>query len=140
MFVEEELQYLHTQPLARLGTVDPTGQPNVDAVGFEFDGARFIIGGRALEKSRKYKSIAAGNQKVSLIVDDLRSRQPWEPRGIKIHGTAEAVERDGRFGPGHYIVITPTISWSWGIVGTPFQAGKFVPHRTVWAGQNANPR
>ncbi len=132
MFTEEELAYLRAQPLARLGTVDATGQPNVDAVGFEFDAGRFLIGGHKLEASRKYKSIAAGNGKVSLIIDDLQSVQPWTPRGIKIHGTAEAVEREGRFGPGHYIVITPTLSWSWGIAGDSFQAGQFVPHRTVW--------
>ncbi len=132
MFSEEELQYLRAQPLARLGTVDAIGQPNVDAVGFEFDGTRFIIGGHKLENSRKYRSIAAGNHKVSLIIDDLKSQQPWEPHGIKIHGTAEAIEGNGRFGPGHYIVVTPTISWSWGLAGTSFQAGKFVPTRTVW--------
>ena len=132
MFSDEELAYSQSQPLARLGTVDSTGQPNVDAVTFEFDGVRFLIGGHKLENSRKYKSIAAGNGKVSLIVDDLRSQEPWQPRGIKLHGTAAAVEREGRFGPGHYIVVTPTLSWSWGLAGVSFQDGKFTPRRTVW--------
>ena len=128
MFAAEELVYLQSQPLARLGTVDSTGQPNVDAVSFEFDGTRFLIGGRKLEASRKYKSIAAGNHKVSLIIDDLKSQDPWAPRGIKLHGTAEVVERVGRFGPGHYIVITPTLSWSWGLT----QESHYTMHRTVW--------
>jgi len=132
MFTDAETAYLRSQPLARLGTVDSTGQPNVDAVTFEFDWARFVIGGHKLEGSRKYKSIAAGNRKVSLIVDDLQSQEPWQPHGIKIHGTAAAVERDGRFGPGSYIVVTPTLSWSWGLEGVSFQDGKFTPRRTVW--------
>jgi hypothetical protein len=33
---------------------------------------------------RKYKNIAAGHHKVSLIIDDLKSFRPWQPRGIRI--------------------------------------------------------
>ncbi len=132
MFSESELAFLKSQPLARLGTVATDGQVDVDAVGFEFDGRRFYIGGRNLPGTRKYKNIAAGNTKVSLMIDDLKTIQPWEPRGIKIHGTAELVERNGMFGPAPYIVVTPTTSWSWGIEGDQFQNGKFVPKKIVW--------
>ncbi|MCB0177767.1 MAG: PPOX class F420-dependent oxidoreductase, partial [Anaerolineae bacterium] len=83
MFSEAELAYLKSQYLARLGTVSSKGQPTVDAVGFEFDGARFYVGGRNLPGTRKYKNVAAGNHKVSIIIDDLESVQPWQPRQIK---------------------------------------------------------
>ncbi len=133
MFSEEELAYLRSQRLARLATVDTNGQPTVDTVGFQFDGNRFYIGGHNLPATRKYRNVAAGNQQVALIVDDLPSTDPWTPRGIKIHGTAELVERDGIFGPGAYFAITPHVSWSWGILAPAFHEGRPARHRIAWS-------
>lgn len=135
MFSQQEHAYLQTQPLARLATVEPDGQPDADVAGFEFDGARFYIGGYDLEATRKYNNIAAGQRKVSLVIDDLKTSDPWAPRGIKIHGLAEIVQREGRMGKGTYLVITPTISWSWGIEAPQFRPGKSfpVPRKTIWA-------
>ncbi|HEX8983761.1 MAG TPA: PPOX class F420-dependent oxidoreductase [Ktedonobacterales bacterium] len=132
MFSEQELAYLREQILARLATVDDEDQPTVDAVGFEFDGTCFIVGGRNLEATRKYKNIATGHVKVSLIVDDLQSIRPWRPRGIKIHGYAEIDQREGRFGAGDYLAITPQISWSWGVHEQEPGQGVFTPRRTIW--------
>ena len=64
MFSEQELAVLRTQPLARLATVTVTGQPDADAVGFAFENGHFSIGGYFLERTRKYKNIAAGQRKV----------------------------------------------------------------------------
>lgn len=134
MFSPEELAYLADQRLARLATVDSAGQPTVDAVGFAFDRDRFLIGGRDLPATRKYRNVAAGNTKVSLIVDDLRSVDPWRPRGIRVFGTARAVTRHGMFGHGDYLEIVPDISWSWGIITghDDFHDGGFTPRRIVW--------
>ena len=133
MFSEAEIAYLKNQYLARLATVSRKGQPTVDAVGFEFDGARFYIGGIDLPPSRKYKNVAAGNHQVSLIIDDLESVEPWKPRQIKVHGLAEIVERTGRFGHKEYLAITPTISWSFGIEASlNYQAGNFTPKKIIW--------
>ncbi len=132
MFSQQEQAYLQTQLLARLATIEPDGQPDVDVVGFEFDGARFYIGGHQLETTRKYKNIVAGKHKVSLIIDDLKTREPWAPRAIKIHGVAEVVEHEGRMGPGSYIAITPTVSWSWGIEEPQFRQGKAIPRKITW--------
>ena len=41
MFTDEEVDYLESQHLARLGTVDSDGQVDVSPVGFEFDGEAF---------------------------------------------------------------------------------------------------
>jgi pyridoxamine 5'-phosphate oxidase family protein len=132
MFSEKELAYLKSQYLARLATVSSDGQPTVDAVGFEFDGAHFYIGGVALPPSRKYKNVASGNHKVSLIIDDLKSVQPWQPRQIKVHGLAEIIEWAGRFGQKEYLAITPTVSWSFGIEGENYQDGEFAPKKIIW--------
>lgn len=115
VFTENEIAYLKSQRLARLATVDAQGQPDVSPVGFEFDGAEFYIGGRDLTHTRKYKNVQRGQVKIALVIDDLVSVNPWTVRGIRIYGTAEAVERAGRFGQGHYLHITPKLSWSWGI-------------------------
>ncbi|HEV2252536.1 MAG TPA: hypothetical protein VGS06_05020 [Streptosporangiaceae bacterium] len=40
------------------------------------------------------------------------SVDPWTPRFLRVYGTAELVERQGRFGPARYMRITPEISWS----------------------------
>jgi pyridoxamine 5'-phosphate oxidase family protein len=129
MFSEQELAYLQTQRLARLATVDTSGQPTVDAVGFSLDGGQILIGTHSPVLSRKYRNVLDGHTKVALIVDDLASVQPWRPRGIKIHGTAEVVERSGHFGAGRYLVITPTVSWSWGI---ELREGASGPKKTAW--------
>lgn len=129
MFSERELAYLQQQRIARIATVDSQGQPTVDAVGFSLDGGQILVGTHSPVLTRKYRNVLDGHTSVALIVDDLQSVQPWRPRGIKIHGVAEVVERDGHFGPGSYLVITPRVSWSWGIEP---QNGGFTPHKTVW--------
>ena len=133
VFSEEELEYLISQLLLRLATVDADGQPTVDAVGYEFEEGRFYIGGLNLPATRKYKNVASGNHKVSLIVDDLKTVSPWRPRGIRASGMAEIVERRGRFGPAEYLCVTPAVSWSWGIEEREdFRNGKFTPKKVAW--------
>jgi pyridoxamine 5'-phosphate oxidase family protein len=132
MFSEAELAYLQTQRLTRVAMIASNGQPTVDVVGFEFNGTRFYIGGLNLPSTRKYRNVAAGNRQVALVVDDLPSINPWTPRGIKVHGTAEIVQRDGSLGPGEYLTITPVVSLSWGILADTFQENRFAPHRIQW--------
>ena len=74
---------------------------------------------------RKYKNVRDGNKEVALVIDDLESVQPWKPRAMKINGTAEIVEHNGMFGPGKYLKITPSVSWSWGIKGLQPKEGEF---------------
>lgn len=130
MFSERELAYLQSQRIARIATVDAADQPTVDAVGFSLDGEHILVGTHSPVLTRKYRNVMSGNTKVALIVDDLESVQPWRPRGVKVHGTAEVVERNGHFGPGSYLVITPKVTWSWGI--EPVQEGMRGPKKTVW--------
>jgi pyridoxamine 5'-phosphate oxidase family protein len=119
MFTELELGYLRSQRLARLATVSSESQPDVAPVGYQFDGQRFFIGGFDITKTFKYKHVKAGNVKVALVVDDLAPGGGWKPRGVKVHGTAQIVDRDKGEG-GAYLIITPTRSWSWGIEATAY--------------------
>ncbi|WP_163508745.1 PPOX class F420-dependent oxidoreductase [Fodinicola acaciae] len=131
-FTEEELAYLRSQPLGRLATVATDGQPDNAPVGFEVDGPYVYVGGMDPATTRKWKNIAAGNEKVCLVVDDLASTDPWAPRFVRIYGTADLVERQSRFPSADTIRITPTISWSWNLDGKPFSHDNtFGPRRTV---------
>jgi pyridoxamine 5'-phosphate oxidase family protein len=130
MFSEQERAFLQAQPLVRIATVDHDGQPTADVVGFQFDGARLYIGGHQLQTTRKYKNIMAGNRKVSLFIDDLKSLRPWQPGGIRIHGRAEVVQRQGHLSPGSYLAITPVVSWSWGIEEAGSEQGLVGPKKS----------
>jgi pyridoxamine 5'-phosphate oxidase family protein len=116
-FSEQEVAYLRSQRLARIATVAPDGQPDVAPVGFEFDGTHFYVGGHDPVKTRKYRNVEAGNPKVALVIDDLKSVDPWRPRFLRVYGTAELVEREGQFGTAPYLRITPAISWSYNLDG-----------------------
>ncbi|ADB29162.1 pyridoxamine 5'-phosphate oxidase-related FMN- binding protein [Kribbella flavida DSM 17836] len=130
-FTAEELDYLNSQPLARIATVGADGQPDVVPVGFEYDGAYFYVGGGLNpERTRKVVNVWNGRRQVALVIDDLPSTDPWSPRFLRVYGTAEVVERGGQFGAGTYLRITPTVSWSWHLDGRPVDADAFAPRRT----------
>ncbi|HEX2034243.1 MAG TPA: PPOX class F420-dependent oxidoreductase [Chloroflexota bacterium] len=121
-FTDEEIAYLRSQPIARLATLSADGQPDVVPVAFEFDGTYFWIGGSGLTvtQTRKFRNVRAGNHRIALVVDDMVSFDPFVARGIRIYGDAESpVERVGMVGPGIYMRITPTSSWSWNMAGLP---------------------
>jgi len=126
MFSEAEKDYLKSQRLARVATASKKGAPEVSPVGFEFDGTYFWIGSHSQDifsTTRRYRNITSGNARVSLVVDDLASVDPWRPRGIKVSGTAEVMDHKGIFGPGKYFRITPKLTVSWGI--EPPKAGSW---------------
>lgn len=126
MFTEKEIEFLNSQDLLRIATFSEDGQADVAPVSFSLDGEKFIIPSLDMKRTLKYKNISAGNNKVALVVDDLLSTDPWQPRGIKIHGTAELVNSEGRLGKGLYIEVAPVKKWSWGINKPGLKGGKAV--------------
>jgi pyridoxamine 5'-phosphate oxidase family protein len=121
-FTPSELEYLASQPLARLATVSPDGQPDVVPVAFEFDGAEFWVGGsgESVLSTRKVRNVVDGSSQVALVIDDMVSFDPFIARGIRVYGVAAPpIERDGLVGPGFYMRITPHTSWSWNMDGQP---------------------
>jgi pyridoxamine 5'-phosphate oxidase family protein len=136
IFSETEIEYLKSQRLARIATAavssedEESVQPDVVPVGFDFDGDYFYVGGMNLLKSTKYKNVLKNN-KVAVVIDDLRTVDPWDPRGMKIYGTTDIVSRHGGYmeSTGHsnpqYIRIHPKKKWSWGIEEPVFVEGRF---------------
>jgi pyridoxamine 5'-phosphate oxidase family protein len=119
-FTPSELDYLASQRLGRLATVDGTGAPQNNPVGFavQADGT-VVIGGFALGATRKFRNVA-GNARVSLVVDDLASVDPWRVRGVEIRGSAEArtdVEPATAWASREQIRIHPHRIISWGLDG-----------------------
>lgn len=133
-FTAEEIAYLGSQPLARLATRSAEGQPDVVPVGFEFDGTYFWVGGPgpSVLATRKCRNVMAGRPEVALVIDDMVSFDPFIARGIRVYGQAgQAIERDGMVGPGTYMPITPTISWSWNMAGEPVGDTWYATRRAV---------
>ncbi|MGI5227075.1 PPOX class F420-dependent oxidoreductase [Actinoallomurus sp. CA-142502] len=92
MFTERELDYLREQRLGRLATVRPDGTVQNNPVGFGFNEelGTIDIGGHRMAASRKFRNVAAGS-KVSFVVDDIASFDPWTVRCLEIRGDAEAL-------------------------------------------------
>jgi len=88
----QELDYLRSQRLGRLATVDGRGAPQNNPVGFFVDEAtgQVLIGGFNLAKSRKFRNLGV-NPNVAFVVDDLVAVDPWTPRGVEIRGPGEAL-------------------------------------------------
>lgn len=55
MFTDQQLTYLRARGLARIATVDVSGQPDVVPVAFEYDGTYFWVGGSGLSVTRTRK-------------------------------------------------------------------------------------
>src|SRR5919108_2390674 len=98
IFSPKEKDYLKSQRLARIATAavstheERSVQPDVVPVGFDFDGEYLYVGGMNVLKSTKYKNVLKNN-KVAIVIDDLKSVDPWDPRGIRIYGTTDIVTR-----------------------------------------------
>src|SRR5688500_4079513 len=90
-FSPSELAYLASQRLGRLATIDRHGTPQTNPVGFVVaDDCTVVIGGWNVGQSRKFKNLAT-SERVSLVVDDIASADPWVVRGVGIRGRAEAL-------------------------------------------------
>lgn len=129
-FTAAETDYLRSQLLGRLCTLGPTGAPQVRPVGVHLGPEGTIdVYGFDLDKSQKWRNVQA-DPRVSFVVDDLASRNPWITRGIEIRGNAEALvdgapPKGGMSGT--VIRIHPRRVLSWGIN----EPGKSVVARDV---------
>lgn len=92
-FTSAEIAYLAEQPLGRLATIGPNGQPQNNPVSFSYDAetGTVLVGGHRMGATQKFRNVQA-RPMVSLVVDDIVSFRPWVVRCLEIRGTAEAIE------------------------------------------------
>src|SRR5437660_11320123 len=102
-FTDIELEYLKTQRLGRLATVNKNGEPQIAPVTFRYDAELDIIdiGGLNMGETQKYRNVAH-NGLASFVIDDIFPS--FQPRSIEIRGHAHAPPAGGRqispdFGP-----------------------------------------
>ncbi len=124
-FTPAEIEYLKSQRLGRLATVNSTGEPHVVPVGFRYNAEldTIDIGGRNIAPTKKYRD-AARQGRVAFVVDDVLP--PWKPRGIEIRGRAEVFPTGGQeivssFAP-EIIRVYPIRIIDWGIESDTYQA------------------
>jgi pyridoxamine 5'-phosphate oxidase family protein len=121
VFTLEEIEYLASQRLGRLATINPAGSPQNAPVGFHYnaDLDTIDIGGRDMLHTQKYRNILK-NPNVAFVVDDVLP--PWRPRGVEIRGTAQVIPTGGKkefndhFGEA-MIRITPIQVIGWSLYG-----------------------
>lgn len=78
-FTPAEVQYLKSQPLMRFASASLDGRPDVAPVVFQIDGDDILTAGFDVTHTVRYRNIQS-NPRVSLVVDDLASLEPWSPR------------------------------------------------------------
>src|SRR3954454_21791068 len=111
VFTEAELRYMTGgRQLGRVATVGADGTPHVVPVGWIYNAVRdtIDIGGRELERSKKFRDVARTGR-AAIVIDDLESTDPWRPRAIEVRGRGEAIAL-----PTPLIRIHPERSVSWG--------------------------
>ena len=117
-FTQTEIDYMQSQNLGRLATVNEAGQPHVAPVSFRYNAEldTIDIGGHNMGKSKKFRD-AAKQGRVAFVIDDVLP--PWQPRGIEIRGRAETHGTGGQAVNANFdaeiIRIHPTRIIGWGL-------------------------
>jgi pyridoxamine 5'-phosphate oxidase family protein len=99
-FSDAEIEYMRSQRLGRLATVNTVGEPHVVPVSFRYNPEldAIDIGGHGMSDSKKFRDILH-NSNVAFVIDDVLP--PWQPRFLEVRGRAEQVFEGGEsFGQG----------------------------------------
>ncbi len=118
-FTDRELEYLgerRPERLGRIATVGKDGTPHVVPVGWRFNNEldTIDVGGMNLARTKKFRDVRRSGR-ASIVIDDLISTDPWQPRGIEVRGRAETIE-----GERPRIRIHPERIVSWGLEDANF--------------------
>src|ERR1700746_378375 len=117
-FTSLEIEYLQSQRLGRLATVNEKGDLHVVPVGFRYNPEHetIDIGGHNIVPTKKYRD-AVRYGRVAFVVDDVLP--PWKPRMVEVRGSVQGLPEGGKaimeaFSP-EIMRITPTRIISFGV-------------------------
>jgi pyridoxamine 5'-phosphate oxidase family protein len=117
-FTPQEIEYLQSQRLGRLATVNEKGDLHVVPVGFRYNPEHdtIDIGGHNIVPTKKYRE-ALRHGRVAFVVDDVLP--PWKPRMVEVRGTVQGWPEGGKeinpnFRP-DILRVTPTYIVSIGV-------------------------
>ena len=117
-FTPQEIEYLQSQRLGRLATVNEKGDLHVVPVGFRYNPEHetIDIGGHNIVPTKKYRE-ALRHGRVAFVVDDVLP--PWQPRMVEVRGTVQGLPGGGKeinsnFAPA-ILRLTPTYIVSIGV-------------------------
>jgi pyridoxamine 5'-phosphate oxidase family protein len=115
-----QTEYLASQRLGRIATAGADGKPHVVPTSFRYNRelGTLDVGGLHVATTKKYRDVQA-NAWAAIVIDDLVSTDPWQPRMLEARGRAEAIATGGaELGPGFgdaFIRIYPEKVNSFGI-------------------------
>lgn len=112
VFTLDEVEFLVSQPLARLATASADGMPDLAVVPFDVVDGCVVMGEVGLSKTVRYQFVHE-NPRAMVVVDDVVSLHPFVSRGVKVRGgvvveVVGGVER---------LRVVPEVVWSWGVNG-----------------------
>ncbi|MGB8648451.1 MAG: PPOX class F420-dependent oxidoreductase [Anaerolineae bacterium] len=117
-FTPQEIEYLQTNRLGRMATVDQKGDLHVVPVSFRYNPEQetIDIGGHNIVPTKKFRD-ALKHGRIAFVVDDVLP--PWKPRFVEVRGTVKHHTEGGqtineRFAP-DILRLTPTHIVSIGI-------------------------
>ena len=99
---DAQIAYLRSQLLGRIATAGANHRPHVVPTSFRYNEelGTIDVGGGHVDTTKKYRDVQA-NGWAAIVVDDLLSTDPWQPRMLEIAGPAEAIATGGSgLGPG----------------------------------------
>ena len=94
-FTDIELEYIRTQRLGRLATINKDGEPQIAPVTFRYNAELDVIdiGGLNMGETQKFRNVAR-NGLAAFVIDDVA--HPFHQRGVEIRGHAEALPDGGK--------------------------------------------
>jgi pyridoxamine 5'-phosphate oxidase family protein len=115
-----QIDYLDGQRLGRLATAGADHKPHVVPTSFRYNAelGTIDVGGLHVDTTKKYRDVQQSGW-AAIVIDDLMSINPWQPRMLEIRGRAEAIPTGGAgLGPefsGAFIRIHPEKVNSFGL-------------------------
>jgi pyridoxamine 5'-phosphate oxidase family protein len=91
-----QIDYLASQRLGRIATSGSDHKPHVVPTSYRYNAElnTVDVGGIRVAQTKKFRDVQA-NGWAAIVVDDLKTIDPWQPRMLEIRGPAEAITEGG---------------------------------------------